>query len=157
SGTTAILEDATGIEIYVEEMPATGARFLLTERAWDKARGSMGDPAPFEADRKQAARYRARIEALHAKRHGTAEGRITIRGWAWGPDMGPTELLRDVRALQHKLDAVATIHLNQIWGEVAAVKAERGRLPTEYLDELGFLNERLIAAPCRCMEPQEER
>jgi len=46
---------------------------------------------------------------------------------------------------------------NQIWGEVAAVKAERGCLPTEYLDELGFLNARLIAAHCRCMEPQEER
>src|SRR5262249_50709807 len=30
-------------------------------------------------------------------------------------------------------------------------------LPTEYLDELGFLNERMIAAHCRCMEPQEER
>jgi len=157
SGTTAILEDATGIEIYVEEMAATGARFLLTERAWDKAKGSIGDPAPFEVDRKQGERCLARIEALHAKRHGTAEGRITIGVSAWAPDMCSPELLRDVRALQQKLDAVATIHLNQIWGEVAAVKAERGRLPTEYLDELGFLNERLIAAHCRCMEPQEER
>jgi 5-methylthioadenosine/S-adenosylhomocysteine deaminase len=67
------------------------------------------------------------------------------------------ELLRQVRALQGKLDTVATIHLNQIWGEVAAVKSERGRLPTEYLDDLGFLNDRLICAHCRCMEPQEER
>ena len=61
-----------------------------------------------------------------------------------------------MRALQQKLDTPATIHLNQIWGEVAAVKAIRGRLPTEYLDDLGFLNDRLIAAHCRCMEPQEE-
>jgi 5-methylthioadenosine/S-adenosylhomocysteine deaminase len=67
------------------------------------------------------------------------------------------ELLGEVRALQLKLDTVATIHLNQIWGEVAAVRAERGCLPTEYLDELGFLNDRLIAAHCRCMEPKEER
>ncbi len=155
-GTTAILEDATGIEAYADDMAATGVRFLLTERAWDKAKGSIGDPAPFEVDRKLGERCLARIEALHSKRHGTAEGRIRVGVSAWAPDMCSPELLREVRALQQKLDAVATIHLNQIWGEVAAVKAERGRLPTEYLDDLGFLNERLICAHCRCMEPQEE-
>jgi 5-methylthioadenosine/S-adenosylhomocysteine deaminase len=157
SGTTAILEDATGIEEYVEELAATGARFLLTERAWDKAKGSIGDQQPFAVDRKLGERCLARIEALHVKREGTANGRIRIGVSAWAPDMCSPGLLRDVRLLQQKLDAVATIHLNQIWGEVAAVKAERGCLPTEYLDDLGFLNERLIAAHCRCMEPQEEK
>ena len=86
-----------------------------------------------------------------------ADGRIRVGVSAWAPDMCSPELLGEVRALQLRLDTVATIHLNQIWGEVAAVKAERGCLPTEYLDELGFLNDRLIAAHCRCMEPQEER
>ena len=156
-GTTAILEDATGIESYAEDLAASGLRFLLTERAWDKAKGSIGDPAPFELDRKLGERCLQRIEALHGKRHGSAEGRIRIGVSAWAPDMCSPELLRDVRALQQKLDTIATIHLNQIWGEVAAVKAERGCLPTEYLDELGFLNDRLIAAHCRCMEPQEEK
>jgi 5-methylthioadenosine/S-adenosylhomocysteine deaminase len=157
SGTTAILEDATGIEAYADDMAATGVRFLLTERAWDKAKGSIGDPAPFEMDRKLGERCLARIEALHSKRHGTADGRIRTGVSAWAPDMCSPELLRDVRSLQQKLDAVATIHLNQIWGEVAAVRSERGCLPTEYLDDLGFLNDRLIAAHCRCMEPQEEK
>ena len=157
SGTTAILEDATGIESYADALAATGVRFLLTERAWDKAKGSIGDPAPFEVDRKLGERCLGNIEALHAKRHGTADGRIRVGVSAWAPDMCSPELLRDVRALQQKLDAVATIHLNQIWGEVAAVKAERGCLPTEYLDEIGFLNDRLITAHCRCMEPQEEK
>ena len=156
SGTTAILEDATGIEDYVEDIAATGVRFLLTERAWDKAKGSIGDPSPFEVDRKLGEQCLARIEALHSKRHGMADGRIRVGVSAWAPDMCSPELLRDLRALQKKLDTIATIHLNQIWGEVAAVKAERGRLPTEYLDDLGFLNDRLIAAHCRCMEPREE-
>src|SRR5262249_58067356 len=147
SGTTAILEDATGIETYVEELAATGVRFLLTERAWDKAKGSIGDPAPFEVDQRVGERCLARIESLHARRHGMANGRIRIGVSAWAPDMCSPELLRDVRALQRQLDAVATIHLNQIWGEVAAVKAERGCLPPEYLDELGFLNEGLMPAP----------
>jgi seryl-tRNA synthetase len=38
------------------------------------------------------------------------------------------ELLRDLSALQNKLGTWTTIHLNQIWGEVAAVKAHRNRL-----------------------------
>src|SRR4029078_13109225 len=50
-----------------------------------------------------------------------------------------------------------TIHLNQIWGEVAAVKAHRNRLPTEDLADLGFLNEKVICAHCRCMDPREEK
>jgi 5-methylthioadenosine/S-adenosylhomocysteine deaminase len=151
-----MLEDATGIEAYVEDLAATGVRFLLTERAWDKAKGSIGDPSPFEVDRKLGQRCLERIATLHSRRHGMADGRIRIGVSAWAPDMCSPELLRDVRALQRELDAVATIHLNQIWGEVAAVKAERGCLPTEYLDDLGFLSDRLIAAHCRCMQPQEE-
>ena len=51
---------------------------------------------------------------------------------------------------------MATIHLSQMWGEVEAVKIARGKLPTEYLAQHGFLNERLIAAHCRCMQPSED-
>ncbi len=156
SGTTAILEDWTGIEGYVEALAATGVRFLLAERAWDKAKGGIGDQGGFEVDRALGERCLRSIEALHAKRHGMAGGRISTGVSAWAPDMCSPELLRDLRALQQKLDTVATIHLNQIWGEVAAVKAVRGRLPTEYLDEVGFLNNRMIGAHCRCMEPREE-
>ncbi len=156
SGTTAIVEDAVGIERYVEDLAATGVRFLLTERAWDRANAGIGDPSPFVVDRKLGDACLARIEALHAKRHGMAEGRIRIGVSAWAPDMCSPELLREVRALQHRLDAIATIHLNQIWGEVAAVRGARGCLPTEYLDRVGFLGDRLIAAHCRCMEPLEE-
>jgi len=157
SGTTAMLEDAVEIERYVEDLAATGARFLLTERAWDRAGCAIGDPSPFVVDRKLGEACLARIEALHAKRHGMAAGRIRVGVSAWAPDMCSPELLKEVRALQQRLDAVATIHLNQIWGEVAAVRAERGCLPSEYLERLGFLNDRLIAAHCRCMQPQEER
>jgi 5-methylthioadenosine/S-adenosylhomocysteine deaminase len=155
-GTTAVLEDSTEIESYADALAATGLRLLLTERAWDKARGSIGDPGGFERNARLGERCIERIEALHARRHGSAEGRVSVGVSAWAPDMCSPELLRDLRALQQKLDTVATIHLNQIWGEVAAVQAERGRLPTEYLDDVGFLNGKLIAAHCRCMAPEEE-
>jgi 5-methylthioadenosine/S-adenosylhomocysteine deaminase len=60
-------------------------------------------------------------------------------------------------ALQKRLGTWTTVHLNQIWGEVAAVKAHRNLLPTEYLAELGFLNDKVICAHCRCMEAREEK
>ena len=136
-----ILEDATGIESYAEDLAATGLRFLLTERAWDKAKGSIGDPAPFELDRKLGERCLQRIEALARQVARRAEGRITVGVSAWAPDMCSPDLLRDVRALQQKLDTVATIHLNQIWGEVAAVKA-RARLHADRISRRDRLSQR---------------
>ena len=56
------------------------------------------------------------------------------------------ELLRRLRKLQGELDVLASVHLNQMWGEVAAVKRQHALLPTEYLAREGFLSERLVAA-----------
>jgi 5-methylthioadenosine/S-adenosylhomocysteine deaminase len=157
SGTTAVLEDGANIEVYAQGIADTGLRLLLCEKAWDKAKGGIGDQGGFERDDELGQTCIRRIEALHAKWHGAHGGRITVGVAAWAPDMCSPELLRKLRALQERLDTVATIHLNQFWSEVAAVEAVRGRKPAEYLAELGFLNDRLICAHCRCMVPHEEK
>jgi 5-methylthioadenosine/S-adenosylhomocysteine deaminase len=156
SGTTLVLEDAVDIARTIEPLIATGLRFLFCERAWDKAKGSIGDQGGFVADAALGRSGIERIRQLHARWHGAVGGRVAVGVAAWAPDMCSPELLGELRQLQQQLDAVATIHLNQIWGEVAAVEAARGCLPTEYLDRAGFLNDRLIAAHCRCMAPREE-
>ena len=141
SGTTAILEDAhRHRELRASDLADTGLRFLLRERAWDKAKGTIGDPGAVRGGpQRSASAASPASRRLHAKWHGMADGRIRVGVSAWAPDMCSPELLaRRLRALQEKLDTVATIHLNQIWGEVAAVKAVRDRLPTEYLADLGF-------------------
>jgi 5-methylthioadenosine/S-adenosylhomocysteine deaminase len=157
SGTTAVLEDGTDIENYAAEIADTGLRLLLCERAWDRTGAGIGDPSPFELDPSLAEQGMRKIEALHSKWDGAADGRIAVGIAAWAPDMCSPELLEDLRALQARLGCIATIHLNQIWGEVEAVRKARGRLPTEYLNDVGFLNDRLIAAHCRCMTLEEER
>ena len=157
SGTTAVLEDGTGIDNYAEAIADTGLRLLLCEKAWDKAKGGIGDPGGFEVDPELGETCIRRIEALHAKWHGAHNGRITVGVAAWAPDMCSPELLRELRALQERLDTVATIHLNQLWGEVSAVESLRNRKPTEYLADVGFLSDRLICAHCRCMVREEER
>jgi 5-methylthioadenosine/S-adenosylhomocysteine deaminase len=157
SGTTLVLEDAVGILHYAEAIEASGLRALLCERAWDRTQAGIGQPGPFNADAGLAEQGLRRIEELHTRWHGRGYGRIQIGLAAWAPDMCSPALLRDLRTLQERLDVLATVHLNQIWGEVAAVQSQRGMLPTEYLARCDFLSDRLIAAHCRCMTPDEER
>lgn len=157
SGTTLVLEDGANIGDYAGALADTGMRFLLGVRAYDRIGTEIGDPAPYQLDRALGQRHLGIIEDTYHKWNDTSEGRMRIAVSAWAPDMCSPELLQDLRALQEKLDTWATIHLNQIWGEVAAIQAHRNVLPTEYLAELGFLNERLICAHCRCMDPREEK
>jgi 5-methylthioadenosine/S-adenosylhomocysteine deaminase len=157
SGVTFMLEDSNNIDDYAGTLAKTGLRFLFGERAYDRAGTAIGDPAPFQLDRAMGERHIATIEKTFAKWNGKADGRIRIAISAWAPDMCSPELLKHLSALQKKLGTWITIHLNQIWGEVAAVQAHRNRLPTEYLADLGFLNDKVICAHCRCMDPREEK
>ena len=157
SGTTLTLEEGSGIEGYAEALAGTGLRLLLCERAWDRRSASIGQPGAFEADGALAEAGLARIGSLHARWDGAAGGRVRVGLAAWAPDMCSPELLGRLRKRQDELGALATIHLNQIWGEVAAVREQRGLLPTAYLAREGFLSSRLVAAHCRCMTPDEEQ
>lgn len=157
SGTTLVVEDESGIQGYADALQASGLRVLMCERVWDRGNGSYGQPGPFEADPALAAAGLERIERLHSDWHGRENGRLQVGLAAWSPDMCSPTLLRDLRALQERLDATATIHLSQLWGEVAAVQEQRGVTPTEYLAQCDFLSRRLIAAHCRCMTEAEEQ
>jgi 5-methylthioadenosine/S-adenosylhomocysteine deaminase len=157
SGTTFVLEESAGLDGYAGALLDTGLRLVLCERAWDRANASIGQPGAFEVDPALAETGLARIADFHARWHGKGDGRLTAGLAAWAPDMCSPELLGRLRKRQAELDAIATVHLNQIWGEVAAVQEQRGLLPTEYLARAGMLSNRLVAAHCRCMTADEER
>ena len=50
--------------------------------------------------------------------------------------------------LAAELDAPVMIHLAEMTDEVATLRREHQRTPVEYLDDLGLLNRRLVAAHC---------
>jgi 5-methylthioadenosine/S-adenosylhomocysteine deaminase len=156
SGTTLALENALGVHRYANALVETGLRFLLGDLAWDRANASIGQPGPFEIDPALAEAGLQRAVDCHTRWNGKDNGRIRVGVAAWAPDMCSPDLLRRLRDLQDRLGTVATIHLNQVWGEVAAVRDQRGVLPTEYLSRCGFLGDRLVAAHCRCMTSEEE-
>jgi 5-methylthioadenosine/S-adenosylhomocysteine deaminase len=157
SGTTLVLEEGERLDRYAGALADTGLRLVLCERAWDRANASVGQPGPFVEDTKLRNAGLERIRALHAAWHGAAGGRVTVGLAAWAPDMCSPESLRRLRKLQDELDVLASVHLTQVWGEAAAVKEQRGVLPTEYLAREQFLSGRLVAAHCRCMTDVEER
>jgi 5-methylthioadenosine/S-adenosylhomocysteine deaminase len=157
SGTTLVLEESAGLDSYAGALVDTGLRLVLCERAWDRANASIGEPGPFRVDPALAETGLARIADSHARWNGKGNGRLTAGLAAWAPDLCSPELLARLRKLQAELGAIATVHLNQIWGEVAAVQEQRGVLPTEYLARAGMLSDRLVAAHCRCMSADEER
>lgn len=155
-GTTLIMDIAANIDDYAEAAAASGLRLVFAEQAADRAKGAqVGEPGRFEADPQAAARAVARIQALHQKWNGAEDGRIAVAVAAHAPDMCSPALLKELRGLQERLDTVATIHLSQYWAEVEMIRENYGRLPTEYLRDNGFLQERLIAAHCRCMTEAE--
>jgi cytosine/adenosine deaminase-related metal-dependent hydrolase len=156
-GTTLVLEDGAGLDRYADVLAASGLRYLACERAWDRADASIGQPGPFKLDGGLARDGMDRIIAFHSRWNGAAEGRIRAGVAAWAPDMCSPDLLGALGDLRKKLDTIATLHLNQIWGEVAAVKEQRGALPTVYAARTGYLGERTVAAHCRCMTAEEER
>jgi 5-methylthioadenosine/S-adenosylhomocysteine deaminase len=156
SGTTLILEEGAQLERYAQALVETGLRLVLCERVWDRASASVGQPGPFEHDAALAESGLARIREMHARWHGGGEGRVSVGVAAWAPDLCSPELLGRVRKLQDELGTVATIHLSQIWGEVAAIREQRGVTPIEYVARCGLLSPRLIAAHCRCMTAEEE-
>jgi len=156
SGTTLVLEEGAHLERYAQALADTGLRLVLCERAWDRARASIGQPGPFELDPALAEDGVTRIRALHFGWQGRADGRVSVGVAAWAPDLCSPELLGRVRKLQDELGTVATIHLSQVWGEVAAIAEQRSATPIDYVARCGLLSPRLIAAHCRCMTHGEE-
>src|SRR5262245_50967319 len=139
--TTAAIDITNHIEGYAEAIVATGLRLVLAEQVSDRAKGvRVGERNVFEADPELADKGLQRIFDLHAKWHGAAYGRITVAVAAHAPDMVSPALLQRLRDLREKLDTIATIHLNQYWGEVEVIKNSYGMLPTEYLARYGFLH-----------------
>ena len=91
---------------------------------------------------------------LYSKWHGHDNSRITVGLAAHAPDMNSPHSLNEIRSLQDKLGVVSTIHLNQLWGEVQNIIDNYGTTPTKYLEQHDFLNDKLVAAHCRCMNKE---
>lgn len=128
-----------------------GLRAVIAGRVHD------ADPAALAVGRYEHDRAvgKASLEEnaeLIARWNGHDEGRIRCDWAPHAPDTCSDDLLREVKKLADAHGGNVHTHLSQLPLEVEAVKARSGRTPPQLLDELGLLNERLIAAHCIHME-----
>lgn len=155
SGTTAPFEIGRGIAAYAPALVETGLRITLGEAAADLDQRQAAWDGVFEFDEGRGEASLDRIEALHGAFDGAGDGRVRVAPAAHAPEAVSPWLLRRVRDLAERWGRPSTIHLNQSWWEVEAVRQTRGVLPSEYLFQHDFLWDGLIAGHCRCMETRE--
>lgn len=77
--------------------------------------------------------------------HGKENGRITCILGPQGPDMASKELLLEIKELAEKYDTKIHMHVAQGDREINQMVKKYGKRTIQYLDEIGYLNERLMA------------
>ncbi len=156
SGATALMEVGSGLVEYAQILADSGMRIVLAEQFADRAPGErVGEPGKITFTSFDPAVLDARLQTLVDQFHGR-DGRIKVAVAAHAPDMCSPDLLSQLIRLREAHGLSSTVHLNQYWGEVDAIRATFDCLPTEYLVREGFIDESVIAVHCRCMAPSEE-
>jgi cytosine/adenosine deaminase-related metal-dependent hydrolase len=142
SGTTTLCD--MGSVVHPEAIAAvvreTGVRAIVSKLLMDAQEGA---PAAL-LETPQAALAAAR--SLFEKYDASAGGRLRV---ALAPRFVLScsrDLLGGVARLAAELDALVHTHLNESRREGEAVRARVGMGAVDYLDQLGLLNERLVAA-----------
>lgn len=90
----------------------------------------------------------AEAEALVRRFHGASDARTGVQLAAHAPDTCSTAFLRSIGEASRRLGIPVQTHLAQSRVEVARIRERDGRTPAELLDEIGLLDERLVAAHC---------
>ncbi len=85
---------------------------------------------------------------LHARFHGAMDGRLGVQIAAHAPDTCTRGLLERVREARDTLGIRVQSHMSQSKLEVARVRERDGMSPPELYDDVGLLDDRLVAAHC---------
>ena len=83
--------------------------------------------------------------------NGAFEGRASVMLAPHAIDTCSRDFLRDVNSERRRLGVRVMTHLAQSYLEVEQVRRRDGMTPTELLDDIGMLDEGLIAAHCTVM------
>ena len=159
SGATT-LHEIGSVEEYGQAMVDSGLRFMFGIGASDVDPSKVfmrmsKEKSVFEFDEARGEASLKRVRSIHSKFDGMDNDRIRVSCAAPMPERCSPWMLRQIRELSEEWARPSSIHLNQSWWEVEAVKNTRGVLPAEYLFQNDFLWPGLIAGHCRCMDTRE--
>jgi 5-methylthioadenosine/S-adenosylhomocysteine deaminase len=159
TGTTTIVENASGIASSAAVLAKSGLRCVFAESIRD-SENVAGPMSPDGLARSETPRFSARlrdegmrkIADLFSAWHGKEQGRIRVFPAAALAETSSPELLRAIRDFAETHDVGYTIHLSQSAAEVDFMTRHHGVRPPMFLDRHGFLGPRLFAAHCRYVD-----
>lgn len=97
----------------------------------------------------------ALAEALAERWHGAMDGRLGVHIAAHAPDTCSRHLLEAVRDMRDRRDLGVNTHLAQSQIEVERIRERDGMTPAELLEDVGLLDERLVAAHCLFLSDED--
>ena len=148
AGTTTCVDYAKAIPGWAEVFAQLGVRARLTPTINALPPGGMaswkvGDLYPLDPAAGQAAIDTA--VAFARDWHGAAEGRITVMLGPQAPDMLPRDQLLQVKRLADREGLMIHMHVAQGDREIDQMLKRYGQRTPAFLDELGYLDEGLLA------------
>jgi 5-methylthioadenosine/S-adenosylhomocysteine deaminase len=131
-----------------------GIRAFLGGRVMDVDTSALAE-GRFEQDRSLGEETLADNIRLIEQWDGARDGRISCFYGPHAPDTVSRDLFLQIADMAARDGRQVHTHLAQSRMEIAHVKAREGCRPTEFLAELGLLNERLVAAHCIFLDDDE--
>jgi len=150
-GSTLINDTYVHADLTLPAMAELGLRVTSCGRIHDADFSLIGD-GRWEYHREIGERTLGEALALADRWHGAFGGRAGVQLAAHAPDTCSDELLRLIAAESGRRGLRVNTHLVQSRKEVEQVTRRSGRTPPQLLEEVGLLNERLLAAHCIWMD-----
>jgi 5-methylthioadenosine/S-adenosylhomocysteine deaminase len=150
-GSTLINDTYVHADLTIGAMAGLGMRVYSCGRIHDADFSLIGD-GRWEYHREIGERTLGEALALADRWHGACDGRTGVQLAAHAPDTCSDDLLRLIAAESGRRGLRVNTHLVQSRKEVEQVRRRSGMTPPQLLEEVGLLDDRLLAAHCLFMD-----
>ncbi|MGI5927967.1 MAG: amidohydrolase family protein, partial [Thermacetogeniaceae bacterium] len=158
-GTTCFCDFADRMSELLPNYVMVGARarvaHTINEMPTDSAKFQVGELYRFDPAVGQR-KLQDSIKMLE-EWHGRENGRITCLVGPQGPDMMSLELLMECREVAKRYDTMIHMHVAQGDREINQMLKRYGKRSIQFLDELGYLDDRLMAVHLTEATPEETK
>jgi len=146
-GSTLINDTYVHTQLTLPAMAELGLRVFSCNRIHDVDFSGVSK-GKWTYDKAIGEKTLAEAEALVQRFHGQADARTGVQLAAHAPDTCSTPFLKTIGEASRRLGIPVQTHLAQSKVEVARIRERDGKTPAELLDEVGLLDDRLVAAHC---------
>jgi 5-methylthioadenosine/S-adenosylhomocysteine deaminase len=154
-GTTCTGDNYQRSRIVAKAIAETGMRGVVSEQIHQADIVSGVYPSIFKYQPEEADAQIKANEKLIDEWHGAKNGRITCAFGPHAPDTLTQEILKEVNAKAEERDVGIMIHIAQSTRELDVMRTRHRMTSVEYLQEVGTLGPRTVAAHCVYLTPKD--